>query len=241
VVCVRYLNLDLIHDKEKESARQFRALGELESWTEAFRSGVGLLNYCQAESNRAHQLGNADNASGFFQWAKLAARDGAMSIYHFGRVIEGISDFLSHCPTLRNQMDGHALRSARVRFEHKFPWYIDLRHSIAHSAERSHTQQARKKHRVKGPNKVAGGGLNITVSPGSSFQLIESLRGTQYSSMWEGKITSCDITPEMGNYLSTIHQAYYSAFEPFLGEPDPAPKISFHSEPPPDATIVQMT
>src|SRR5256885_4764441 len=45
-------------------------------------------------------------------WQSIAARDGAMTIYHFGCAIDGIKNSLPAAPTLNAKIDRQALKNA---------------------------------------------------------------------------------------------------------------------------------
>ena len=68
-------------------------------------------------------------------WMFVAARNGGMTIYHFGRAKEGLHVSLGTTPTLRAMLDKAQLRRASKLFDKTFPTFIQMRHAIAHSEE----------------------------------------------------------------------------------------------------------
>ena len=69
------------------------------------------------------------------QWPMLAARDGAMSVYHFGVAMEGIKKSLPSYPTIDAGVDKKQIRIATNLFRKYFPRPEAIRHVVAHSAE----------------------------------------------------------------------------------------------------------
>jgi len=69
----------------------------------------------------------------------MAARDGALTIYHFGSTIDGIRKSLRSCPALSGPIDRQKLTNAGKLFEAKFPGYIAIRHVVSHYGDFSKT------------------------------------------------------------------------------------------------------
>ncbi len=147
-----------------------------------------------------------------------------MSVYHFGRIIEGIDESLARCPTLRDKIDGKAKREARKRFERQFPSYISLRNALAHSAERSKTARDSRRH---GKLRVRTIEINPEISirlsaDATTFILDDNIYGTTFSSMWDGEMIRCEIDDQSGERLDEIIDAYWAAFNAVI-EPNPEP------------------
>jgi hypothetical protein len=68
-------------------------------------------------------------------WVFVAGRDGAMSIYHFAKSMEGMMAFLGQCPTVLDKVDRTKLRSARKMLRELFPDFEAVRHAVAHAGE----------------------------------------------------------------------------------------------------------
>ena len=56
-------------------------------------------------------------------WKAMAARDGALAIYHFGQALAAISPRLHDCPTISARVDHPAVRLARKAFRAALPSY----------------------------------------------------------------------------------------------------------------------
>jgi hypothetical protein len=86
-------------------------------------------------------------------WQSIAARDGALSIYHFGSTIEAIRHSLPSCPALNALVDHTVLRTAHAQFRKEFPRIEAVRHVVAHVADFTKTAEL-KEHSKKGPYKL---------------------------------------------------------------------------------------
>src|SRR6516165_4698948 len=60
-------------------------------------------------------------------WKSMAARDGALAIYHFGQALAAISPWLHKCPTVSARLDHPAVRLARKAFRAALPSYDAIR------------------------------------------------------------------------------------------------------------------
>ncbi|WP_336981604.1 hypothetical protein [Altererythrobacter fulvus] len=213
-------------EEERREADSIRFnIGKMHVQATSFWAGRSLFHNCAER-----QLFDPTHQTVYHQWQLCAARDCAMSIYHFGCIISGIDESLGSCPTLRLKIDNEAKRAARRQFERQFPSSIALRHALAHSAERSKTA----KHLTRHAKSMSEG---VDLSPTAKIEgrskadtllLDDSIYGTTFSSMWDGQIIQCEVTEQSGYWLDEIVDAYWSAFSAII---DPNP------EPPPTITI----
>lgn len=162
-----------------------------------------------------YRMTELHDTSKFEEWQKAAARDCVMSLYHFGRTIEGIDKSLSNIDEIRKLIDTKKLKEQRKKFLSAFPDFIDMRNAIAHSAERMVTKSEFEKHSGKGIREyIITDKLKIsTQEPDSRLLIIESLFGDEFKSMWEGKIVSCNISESTYHKLYDICEAYRSIFD----------------------------
>ncbi|HTN13951.1 MAG TPA: hypothetical protein VL094_04020 [Sphingomonadaceae bacterium] len=222
--------LNELPEAEREEAGSIRVnIGDMHSRATSYWAGRLLFQNCAERL----VLDYANNRT-YHEWQLCAARDCVMSIYHFGRIIEGIDDSFATCATLREIIDTSAKRAARKRFEKQFPFYINLRHAIAHSAERSHTAKDSKRHGKMSSRTIQlSSDLSIRVGSESDMLLVhDNIWGTTFSSMWEGCLIKCDINDQSGIWLDEIIDAYWSAFDNIIDpNPEPPPKITTSSQP----------
>lgn len=217
-------------EAEREEAGAIRLnIDALHRRATSFWAGRLLYEDC------AHrQVFDYANRGTYHQWQLCAARDCVMSIYHFGRIIEGIDESIGVCVSLRDLIDNDAKRAARKRFERKFPFYISLRHAIAHSAERSKTASATKRH-GKAKHRTIEVNPLISIGAGKGNVLLhDNLWGTTFTSMWDGNIVRCEIDEQSGIWLDEITDAYWAAFDKFIDpNSEPLPTVTVSPHPPP--------
>lgn len=71
----------------------------------------------------------------FIQWRIVAARDGALNIYHFGCSLKALKQQLWHCPTIAKNVELDLITDAIRHFKLYFPHAKNIRHAIAHAGE----------------------------------------------------------------------------------------------------------
>ncbi|WP_340667954.1 hypothetical protein [Bradyrhizobium ottawaense] len=213
--------LDMIPESERRNADIIRMnIAQLHTRATDFWTGKALFDSLNRQRGLTYQL-----------WQVVSARDCMMSIYHFGRTIEGIDLSLGQCRSLRGIIDATAKRDARKRFEKSFPSYIKIRHALAHSAERTHTEANTKRHSKKGPIDRAGLGPEgmakvfgpATMAAAAGIEIMmDGLLGHRFTTTWEGEVVECDINDASGKILDEIVDAFWGAFSPVI-VPAPTP------------------
>lgn len=142
-------------------------------------------------------------------WQSIAARDGAMTIYHFGCSIDGIKNSLPTTPTLNAKIDRQALKNASNIFRSSFPGYLALRHVVAHVADFSQTLEKKASHAVKGPFSK---GLFRSDDPKGVTWLGGNMNGCTYAVTYEGEAFTYDLNRDSVAKLRSIKDRIYSAF-----------------------------
>ncbi len=100
-----------------------------------FRAALDLIAYCEREMRREARNGNALAVGGYFRQAYVPARDGAMTIYHFGTALARIRNGVGLSPSLRDRVYSDELKEAQKLFDRLFPHYVRLRHGVAHFSD----------------------------------------------------------------------------------------------------------
>lgn len=222
----RNFRLHELREVEREHADSIRMnLGQLRRRAATFSAGRMLFHSCAER-----QVFDFGNRTTYHEWQLCAARDCVMSIYHFGRIIDGIDESLGNCPQLRDMIDLKRKREAKKIFIREFPSSIKLRHAIAHSAERSKTVKDTRRHGKRTSRLVElNPALTIQASDDTSFLLaLDSIYGTTFSSMWDGNLIRCEINDRSGILLDQITEAYWLAFEAIIDPiAEPLPKITY--------------
>lgn len=225
--------LHALPENERDEAGSIRVnIGSLHSRAKSFWAGKMLFQDCAER-----QLFDFTNQAVYREWQLCAARDCVMSIYHFGRILEGIDESLGSCPTLISTIDGSAKREARKFFEQKFPAYITLRNAISHSAERSKTVRDGHRHgKVTSRTVEVNPVISIRVSEDARVLLVhDNVWGSTFTSMWNGKLARCEINDQTGIWLDEIVDAYWDAFDRIIDpNPEPQPEIIVTPKPSPN-------
>lgn len=183
----------------------------------AFGHAVHLFDHCLSLE---HQLNEAedslpagspharalrDQAQVVGGWSFIAARDGAMSIYHFAQCLEA-SVMLRNYPRLRQSVDHRATRTARKLFASQFPHYRNIRHSIAHLAELTTTEENRRRNALAKPFT----GIGLGIGPGAIVK--NYLGGRNYANTFGGVLLAYEISSQTHAKLKRIQGLWYSAF-----------------------------
>lgn len=137
-------------------------------------------------------------------WMLIAARDGALAIYHFGKTLEAIKKSLPGFPTLNSEVDHNLIRKANADYRKRFPRYEAIRHVVAHSAEFSATQAKRELHANKGPLVARAVGAT------KGIRFSDSLIQRTYIVNFEGDAHSYEITHASADCLFLSKLMVYS-------------------------------
>jgi hypothetical protein len=85
----------------------------------------------------------------FHNYQIIAARDGALNIYHFGCCLAAIKKQVPASPVHAGKVDAIKLRAARRQFRADFPNIDSVRHGIAHAAELYKSPADMKRNRLR--------------------------------------------------------------------------------------------
>jgi hypothetical protein len=166
-----------------------------------------------AVSSGVLDFGTLDRATDTLSgWQSIAARDGAMTIYHFGCTVEAIKASLPRCPTLNAGVDHSNLRMARKLFESHFPGYKDIRHVVAHTAEFAATIDDKEIHSHKGRLKISNdsGSVSMEVSDQPNFWVISATTPTS-SHLKEGFINTKSVTQRLRNWCRSRNGSFHQS------------------------------
>ncbi len=191
------------------------ALSNLSSLVKDFRSALCLYEYCLIEM-RVNNSIRYEVSGDFIGWATIAARDGAMTIYHFRETMDGIRQYgVKSCPTLSPFIDTECLRRADRRFQKLFPKFAKIRHSVAHSANRYRNLNYYEKNSFSGTSHSLG---NFGITEAQSVVITNCLMDRTFATTWEGQILSYDITEQTLSNLTAIKSEFYKAFHKAIAE-----------------------
>jgi hypothetical protein len=149
-------------------------------------------------------------------WANIAARDGAIQIYHLGAVMRSIRRALRASPTLLSLTDLTKMRTAVRLLNSYFPNYELIRDAVAHSFyEVAPDAAGHRRHTVHHAK-----GYGEGVSEGAGFAISDSLVNRNYVVTFRprgadtAKIASYEITAASIQKLVSVREHFWSAFEP---------------------------
>lgn len=141
-------------------------------------------------------------------WSFLACRDGAMTINHFGRTIEHIMSYAGQQPTIFAMVDRKPIRSARKLLRKTFPKFEAMRNAVAHAADNVSTPDRVKRNRASGIDKAGP----FLVNPSITLDLKENVFGTTFTSTYDGKLVSYEMTHETLQAIVDVKALIYLAF-----------------------------
>lgn len=172
-------------------------LSNLELLIRQFRAAVSLFDRSRAEWNTPSRPEDA------YQYQFMAARDGAITIYHFAHTIQGIRDSQRKTPVFRGLVDDEAIRIAAKKLASFFPRIEDVRHAVAHSAELIATPEKRDRN----------WGLENSIVLGGQVIVVECLQDRTFITTMEGERVSYDLSVLTSERLVGIKREIFAAFQ----------------------------
>ncbi len=128
-----------IPDTEQENSIEWlKSIEHLERYMRNFANDLGLFDYAfeKYEQSIDQQLSGFETlCEQYASWRFIAARDGALQIYHFGKILEQLSSQLHGCPTLSSYIDKGELKLANKLFISGFYDVIEVRDNVGHQAQ----------------------------------------------------------------------------------------------------------
>lgn len=189
------------------------ALLSLQGYVDDFRSAVRLYDFCRVQE-ATKQLTGASNLPKQFlkelpRWPFLAGRDGAMTIYHFSIALEGLQTNIAKCPTLTPYVERPLLKSANKLLRKYFPDLEQIRHSVAHTADKMKTPEKHAEHSFSG----SYSGLGIAIKKSTQVTIINSFQDRLFTNTWEGKVLSYELSQDTWKKLIAIKKEVWAAFK----------------------------
>lgn len=218
-----------IPELERPQAQHVQAmLDRLWSFTNTFDATIKLMVHCRQNSDlllvqkdqarqqqqydRSRQL--MDSMKLLSDWVTIAARDGTLTIYHFGKTLKAIN--FKHAPTIALHVDHKLLRAARSTFDQRFPENIEARNAVGHAADRHATAD-------KSGETTYKGGLDspdLHVAPGAGVVITNALIGSSMTATHidphtrQTSVVSADISADTLADLVMIQEQAFAAFRP---------------------------
>lgn len=137
----------LPEDEQVDAVQLAGNLVMLQGHCQNLAAAVGLIDY--TDSLRPLFAVGDERIAVFDLWNQIACRDGVMSIYHAGELLEAIRRTkVSAC--LIDKVDGPRIRAAAKAFEKLFPAIRQMRNGVGHVAEMTSSLGGHRKHALEG-------------------------------------------------------------------------------------------
>ena len=138
-------------------------------------------------------------------WRLVAARDAALSIYHFGKALHAIRSFAGASKQYGGKLNAVELKKVKILFDQNFPDITSMRHAISHAGELAENPRVYAEHVLK--ENAQGDGFFIAA--GASQGL--ALNGVNLSIPWRGKMITVGIGQDTADTLALVRQGVSDA------------------------------
>ncbi|MHA6685122.1 hypothetical protein [Mesorhizobium sp. A556] len=145
----------------------------------------------------------------------IAARDVAMTIFHFRFLLNTITGGVFKSPTLLRLSDEKALRSLMSRFENYFIKAERARNAVGHSAELVSTPEKLTENIVSGDRNIAG---VVSIAGGGSFFIGSILNGRTLTMTIQNDVVSVEVSSESLQVLDSLCDTLFDALRPAEAE-----------------------
>lgn len=175
-------------------------LEQLVRFSTAFHTAVSVFDFGRGNMQAARMRdGSGARVDHALSWMRLAARDGALTIFHYQKSLDGLKASVADCRDFL-AVDHTALRAQSRTFRVRFPDFDTVRHAVAHSGEVLKTPKTRDQHVFRGPLDHSA----FFISAGSSFMMTETLNGRRFSNTYDGKLASYEVSWDNWRALNEI-------------------------------------
>jgi hypothetical protein len=202
--------IDCASEEQEEIRIVEDHLRRLVQYAEDFSSALSLFNFCEQFDHRLTG-----------KWPFVAARDGAMTIYHIGKTIELTRAALKRTPTLAVIALGDVLADAGKKYRQAFPAFEKVRHAVSHSSELFRD----KEHRAKNAFSGSYDDGYIRIEGATNVILSNGLMGRNYTNTIDGKIISYEISEGTKIIVYDCVNTFISAFKPAYDTYSPWPEV----------------
>lgn len=203
-------------EPEKLAAGGFaESLTNIDMHLQSFEAALRLIEYSEVQIMAAHERRRIANESLPTQelmnsvrlyngWSYIAARDGAMTLYHFEKALGVATSNLKLVGALSALMDWPAIEKTKSDFKKLFPKAKAMRHAIAHVGELTQDRLSKDKNfaKVKAVNEA---GAEII----QRFYF-ENLVGRTYTVTKDKEMLSYSLTAESFERLSSIREQFHA-------------------------------
>jgi len=196
------INYD-IPEAELDAVREIgHWLWMLDNFVTDFYAALELFDYTETHyktgfenvpANPPPSLGVVFNVP--MKWQFIAARDGAMTIFHFQKTMEAIRGSSTFAPSLYKQLDTEKLKLAKKLFDSYFPRATKMRNIVGHAAENTMQPLERDGSKLQG----------VTV--------LHSLAGRRYITDYDGETFTYELSEANLRKLNTVKLRIFEGFD----------------------------
>jgi hypothetical protein len=184
----------------------FKNVVSLTVLLEQLKKAVALFDLIERTDSPSDVLRNE-----YFEYRMIAARDGALAVFHFGCCLEAIKKQLPRSNSLSAVVEIVKIRDIATRFSALFPHVDHVRHGIAHAGQV-----------FESPEKIKQTGMKVRrYGPGFAVDeggyLLSALNDRTYSVGNRGEVFSITLDPtaisNLHSVLSSVQEAFQAAFK----------------------------
>lgn len=146
------------------------------------------------------------------RWKMIAARDAAMTVFHFGQYLHGIGASSAKFPNDKLFINRIHLKEAYKIFNREFKGHRDMRDAVAHSAQLHKSLEDLERNKLLGNYHLPG--VSLHGHKDSQTFIYEMLNGRDFVKSWNHKLVSVSVTSEKADALHQIVETAFQAFEP---------------------------
>jgi hypothetical protein len=180
-----------------------------------FESAIELYEFCSVQrykEKKANPDGGYQPKHMYHEWQFMAVRDGALTLYHFAKAVEGIRRSQAGAPMFRGYVDHAIVRSAVRQFLEAFPSAQKMRHAVAHDAELMATLADSTKNFAQ-VDEVELDGFKIPIT--------RSIIDGKFSTSIDGEVISYELTDAALDKLNSVKREIFRAFQNACRPPKP--------------------
>jgi hypothetical protein len=195
--------IDVIKIPENEREKTWinmRSVNSLRDYLDDFGSALSLYEFCR--TLRSINPTNID----YMKWCSIAGRDGAMSMYHFSKVL--FETNFRDCDYLINIIKFDEIKKARRKFRETFPDVNHIRNAVAHQAENMKNKQQIEKHSFSGSKEIPG----IRINNSKNITISNTFIGNKFYYTFLRSIVCYELSAKTFSELVEITKIYYSVF-----------------------------
>jgi len=205
------INPNRFPEKEQQSAYACEScLRDIASCVRDFKYALALGDFCAFQMRIQQANPRPGLGEELFPWQLIACRDGAMTIYHFAKAMDGANTWAKTCPTMSPLIDHAHLKNAFKLLGSYFANFEAVRHAVAHSSELIKNRKWIDEHSFTGSYQSE----NINLVNVNKLVMRNVIEGRTFTSTFNGSIQSYEMSQATLDKLSEIATEFYLAFIP---------------------------